>query len=480
MAGQDHRGLYVNGQEVDSVSGDTFTTSNPATEAALETIALSGPGDVDLAVDAARASLDGPWHRTSPRERGERLLELARLLEERAEELARLETADTGKPLSRSRREMGSTVRYFRYYAGAADKIHGEQIPLGPDYVDFTVRDPLGVTAHIVPWNAPLNMVARSVAPALASGCTAVVKPALETPLTALELGWLMRQAGLPDGVYNAVPGAGPEVGGALTRHPGVDGITFTGSVATGREIMRNAAQHIRPVVLELGGKSPSMVLSDASLPVAADEIVKGIYSNSGQFCNASSRVLVDESVKSELVRLLVERAEALSVGPGDRDPDMGPLISQQQLDRVLGYIDAGRTEGGTVLTGGQRPAGFERGHFVAPTIIDDIDLSARVSQEEVFGPVLTVHSFGDQSEAVELANAVPYGLAAGVFTNDLDRAMKLAMSVKAGQVYVNEYFAGDEETPFGGYKQSGFGREKGLEAIRNYTQVKNVAIRLR
>lgn len=479
MNAHNHRGLYVDGQESDSLSGQTFTTYDPATEMPLATIAQAGPRDVDVAVEAAQRSLDGSWYDTRPAERGRLLFRLADAVEGRADELARLETADTGKPLSRSRGELRSTVRYFRYYAGAADKIHGEQIPLGPDYVDFTVREPLGVTAHIVPWNAPLNMVARSVAPALASGCTAVVKPAMETPLTALELGPMLRDVGFPDGVYNALPGPGAEVGGYLSRHSGVDGITFTGSVETGREVMRNAAEHIRPVVLELGGKSPSVILDDADLQVAADEIVKGIYSNSGQFCNASSRVLVDESIKAEMLQLLVQRAETLTLGPGDQDPDMGPLVSREQFDRVVGYIEAGRAEGARIVAGGGRPHGREQGHFVSPTIVDGVEPGSRISQEEIFGPVLTVHSFETQAEALKLANNVPYGLAAGIFTSDLDRAMKAAMSIKAGQIYVNEYFAGDEETPFGGYKQSGFGREKGLEAIRNYTQLKNVAIRL-
>ena len=375
---------------------------------------------------------------------------------------------------------MASTARYFRYYAGAADKIHGEQIPLGPNYIDFTLREPVGVTAHIVPWNAPLNMVARSVAPALACGCTAVVKPAMETPLTAVRLGHLLREVGFPDGVYNVVQGPGPEVGGHLAGHPAIGSITFTGSVATGRTVMRAAAEHIRPVVLELGGKSPSIVLADADLDVAADEIAKGIYRNTGQFCNASSRVVVDRSTKDELLDRIVARTRKLTVGPGAQDPDVGPLISIRQLDRVLGYIDAGRDEGARVVLGGGRADGFERGYFVAPTILDRVDPDARVAQEEIFGPVVTIHPVASESEALAVANNVAYGLAAGIFTRDIDRALRLATQVQAGQIYINEYFAGGEETPFGGYKQSGFGREKGLEALRNYTQVKNIAIRLR
>jgi aldehyde dehydrogenase (NAD+) len=475
----DVRGLFIDGQEVASVAAGTFEAVDPSTEETVARVALGTAHDVDRAVDAARLAMRGAWHRMPPKERGQLLYELGALVERELEDLARLETLDTGKPLSRSRREMRSTVRYFRYYAGAADKIHGEQIPLGPDYIDFTVREPIGVTAHIVPWNAPLNMVARSVAPALAAGCTAVVKPALETPLTALRLGELCNRVGLPAGVYNVVPGPGPEVGGHLVRHAGIGSITFTGSVDTGREVMRAAAEHVRPVVLELGGKSPAVVLPDADLDLAADEIAKGIYSNTGQFCNASSRVIADRRIRSDLVDRLAERSGRIRVGPGVDDPDMGPLISGRQLDRVLTYIHGGLTEGARLVTGGGRVPGLTRGFFVSPTVLDDVSPAARLAQEEVFGPVLTIHPVDDAGEAVDLANNVAYGLAAGIFTRDLDHALRLATQIEAGQIYVNEYFAGGEETPFGGFKQSGFGREKGLEALRNYTQVKNVAIRM-
>lgn len=472
-------GLYMDGEETPSASGETFLTVDPATEEGIARVALAGRDDVDRAVDAAERCLAGPWRLTTPRRRVELLSALALAVEHEQDELARLETRDSGKPLWQARREITSSARYFRYYAGAADKIHGEQIPLGPDYVDFTVREPVGVTAHIVPWNAPLNMVARSVAPALACGCTAVVKPAMETPLTAARLGHLIRAVGFPDGVYNAVPGPGPEVGAHLARHPRIGSVTFTGSVTTGRLVMQAASEHIRPVVLELGGKSPSIVLADADLDVAADEIVKGIYRNTGQFCNASSRVVVDQSTKDELVDRLASRTRDVTVGPGVQDPDVGPLISARQRDRVLAYIDAGRDDGARVVIGGGRVAELERGYFVAPTILDRVAPDARVAQEEIFGPVVSIHPFARESGALAIANNVPYGLAAGIFTRDIDRALRLAMGVQAGQIYINEYFAGGEETPFGGYKQSGFGREKGLEALRNYTQVKNIAIRL-
>jgi aldehyde dehydrogenase (NAD+) len=472
-------GLYIDGNESPSATGASFATEDPATGEAIARVARAGRVDVDRAVDAAERCLSGPWRETPPRRRVELLASLAGIIEDERDDLARTEMRDSGKPLWQARREVTSSARYFRYYAGAADKIHGEQIPLGPDHVDFTIREPVGVTAHIVPWNAPLNMVARSVAPALACGCTVVVKPAMETPLTAIRLGHLMRAAGVPDGAYNAVPGPGPEVGAYLAGHPRIGSITFTGSVATGRLVMRAASAHIRPVVLELGGKSPSIVLADADLDVAADEIVKGIYRNSGQFCNASSRVVVDRAVEDELLDRLVTRTQRITVGPGEQDPDVGPLVSARQLDRVLGYISAGRDEGARVVVGGGRIAELDRGHFVAPTILDRVAPSARVAQEEIFGPVMSIHPFAQESEALAIANDVTYGLAAGIFTRNIDRALRLATRLQAGQIYVNEYFAGGEETPFGGYKQSGFGREKGLEALRNYTQVKNIAIRI-
>jgi aldehyde dehydrogenase (NAD+) len=472
-------GLYIDGNESAGATGESFVTEDPATGEAIARVARAGRADVDRAIDAAEWCLSGPWREAPPRRRVELLSTLADLIEDEQDDLARTEMRDSGKPLWQARREVASSARYFRYYAGAADKIHGEQIPLGPEYVDFTIREPVGVTAHIVPWNAPFNMVARSVAPALACGCTVVVKPAMETPLTAIRLGHLMRMAGFPDGAYNAVPGPGPEVGAYLARLPRVGSITFTGSVATGRLVMRAASEHVRPVVLELGGKSPSIVLADADLDVAADEIVKGIYRNSGQFCNASSRVVVDRAVEGDLLDRLVSLTRRVTVGPGEQDPDIGPLVSARQLDRVLGYIAAGRDEGARVVVGGGRIAELERGHFVAPTILDQVAPTARVAQEEIFGPVMSIHSFAQESEALAIANDVAYGLAAGIFTRDIDRALRLATRVQAGQIYVNEYFAGGEETPFGGYKQSGFGREKGLEALRNYTQVKNIAIRI-
>ncbi|NDJ36109.1 MAG: aldehyde dehydrogenase family protein [Chloroflexi bacterium] len=472
--------LYINGQWTPSASGQTFETVDPATEEPIATVARGTAEDINQAVEAARAPFAGGWWRTKPPAPARLLYDMARAIERHAGELAELETRDSGKPLNRSLAEVRSSARYFEFYAGAADKLFGTQIPLGPDYIDFTIREPMGVTAHIVPWNMPLNMVARSVAPALAAGNTCVVKPAEQTPLTALRLADLFAEVGFPPGVYNVVTGFGEEAGGPLASHPGIDSMTFTGSVETGRRIMRAAAEHIKPVVLELGGKSPHIIFADADMEIAVAEATKAITANCGQVCSAGSRLVIDNAVREPFLEQLTARMEALSVGPGMDNPDMGPLVSAEHYQRVNGYIALGQEEGAQVITGGGRPAGLERGFFVAPTVFDQARPDMRIAQEEIFGPVLSVLGFSDEEEALEIANGVAYGLVAGIFTNDINRALRLAGRIKAGQIYVNEYYAGGEETPFGGYKQSGFGREKGLEALQSYTQVKNVAIRIR
>ncbi len=471
---------YINGEWVAAANGTTFATVDPATEEVIGLVARGTAVDINEAVTAARAAFEGVWWQTKPKERARLLFDLARAIEAAADTLAELETRDSGKPLPLSKKEVLSTARYFEFYAGAADKFYGDSIPLGPDYVDFTLREPMGVTAHIVPWNMPLNMVGRSVAPALAMGNTAVVKPAEQTPLTALKLAELMEQVGLPAGVYNVVTGFGQEAGAPLAEHPDIDSITFTGSVPTGRRIMQAAAKHIKPVVLELGGKSPHIIFADADLETAVVEASKGIFANCGQICSAGSRLVIDGRVKEAFLDKLIQRAQQIRVGPGLESPDMGPLVSREQYERVLNYIRVGQNEGAQLLTGGGRPDHLERGYFVAPTLFDNVSPQATIAQEEIFGPVLSVLTFHDEEEALAIANGVQYGLVAGIFTNDLNRALRLATRIRAGQIYVNEYFAGGEETPFGGYKQSGFGREKGIDALYNYTQVKNVAIRLR
>ena len=376
------------------------------------------------------------------------------------------------------RGEVSGCVAYFDYYAGTANKIHGEPVPLGPDYLNYTIREPLGVTAHIVPWNMPLSMVCRSLAPALAAGNTAVVKPAEQTPLTALKFAEIFLDLGFPQGVYNVVTGFGDEAGRALSEHPGIGSITFTGSVETGRDIIRASAEHVKPVVLELGGKSPQVIFADTDLDLAATEVAKGIYSNTGQYCDAGSRLVVEEGAREPLLERLLEHSRRIKLGEGMDDPDMGPLVSAEHLERVLGYIASGRQEGANMLIGG-RAEEFERGYFVLPTVFDDVEGKMRIAREEIFGPVLSVLPFSDEAEAAEIANDSSYGLAAGIFTRDIDRALRFARDIEAGYVMINEYFTGGMGSPFGGYKQSGIGREKGLVALDNYTQTKNVVVKV-
>lgn len=470
--------LFIAGRWAPARSGATFATVDPATEEPLTSVARGEAADIDDAVAAARAAADGPLRRMTPARRAALLSQLARLVESRTQELTRLEVRDTGKPLSLARGEIAGCVRYLDYYAGAADKIHGETLPLGPDYLDYTIREPVGVTAHITPWNAPLSLLCRSIAPALAAGNSVVVKPAELAPLTALAFAGLVELSDWPEGTVNVVTGFGAEAGAALAAHPQIDALTFTGSLPTGQKVLRAAAAHVTPVLVELGGKSPQIVFEDADLDLAAAEIAKGIYSNAGQYCDAGSRLLVHASVHRPLLERLAARTKQLRLGPGAEDPDLGPLISGTQRERVLDYIDSGRQEGAQVLT----PVALDqpRGFFVAPTILDGVAPQMRVAREEIFGPVLAVLPFRDDAEAAELADATDYGLAAGIYTRDLDRALGFARDVRAGYVTVNEYFAGGVETPFGGTKNSGFGRERGLAALDNYTRLKSVVVRIR
>ena len=472
-----HDQLFISGEWTPARSGQTFEAIDPSTEEVLAGVARGDARDVDAAVRAAREAF-GQWRRVTPAERGRLLYGVARELEARVDEFAELETLDTGKPLGHARGEISGCIAYLDYYAGAADKIHGETVPLGPDYLNYTVREPLGVTAHIVPWNMPLSMVCRSLAPALAAGNTAVVKPAEQTPLTALLFAEVFLKLGYPPGVYNVVPGFGHEAGKALSEHPDIDSITFTGSVETGRNILRAAAEHVKPVVLELGGKSPQIIFADTDLDLAAGEVAKGIYSNSGQYCDAGSRLLVEEEARQPLMEKLLEHSRQIRLGSGMDDPDMGPLVSAEHLERVLGYIDTGQREGANMLIGG-RAEEFGRGYFVSPTVFDEVESKMRIAQEEIFGPVLSVLSFSGDDEAATIANDSSYGLAAGIFTRDIDRALRFADEIQAGYVMINEYFTGGMGSPFGGYKQSGIGREKGLVALDNYTQIKNVVVKV-
>ena len=377
--------LFIANEWMPAKSGETFDAIDPSTEQVLTPVARGYADDIDDAVAAAREAFRA-WRRVTPQERGRMLYRVARSLEERIDEFAELETLDTGKPLAHARGEISGCIGYLDYYAGAADKIHGETVPLGPDYLNYTVREPLGVTAHIVPWNVPLGMVCRSLAPALAAGNTAVIKPAEQTPLTALKFAEIFLDLNFPPGVYNVVPGFGHDAGKALSEHSGIDSITFTGSVETGRAILHAAAEHVKPVVLELGGKSPQIIFADTDLDLAAGEISKGIYSNTGQYCDAGSRLVVEESVRGPLLEKVLEHSRQIKLGEGLDDPDMGPLVSAEHLERVLGYIETGREEGANMLIGG-RAEEFERGYFVSPTVFDGVESDMRIAQEEIFGP---------------------------------------------------------------------------------------------
>ena len=476
-------GMLIDGDWVGSAAREVITSIDPANREPVAEVPRGKAADIDRAVEAARQAFEASeWSEMVPAERGRILLRLAGRIREKQEEVARLETLDSGKPISQSRVDVEVAARYCEYFAGVADKILGETIPVRPDILDYTLREPFGVTAHIVPWNYPIQIAARGVAPALAAGNTAVLKPAEDTPVTAIKLAEMAQEAGLPDGVLNVVTGYGKEAGAALVSHPGIDHVTFTGSVPTGIGVMKAAAENVKPVTLELGGKSPNIVFGDADLDEALTWVVRSIVQNAGQTCSAGSRLVVERSIHDEFVSRVVEKMESLTIGPGMEDPDLGPIVSEKQLRRILGYIEVARTDGGTILTGGGRPRvdDLPDGFFFEPTVLDDLTPEHRLAREEIFGPVLTVLSFETVDEAVKIANSTEYGLIAGIWTNDINKAHWVASRVRAGQIFVNNYGAGGGiEMPFGGYGKSGFGREKGLESLKGYTQLKNVAVKL-
>ncbi|MCC6303954.1 MAG: aldehyde dehydrogenase family protein [Rhodobacteraceae bacterium] len=474
--------MVIGGQRLEASNGARLTTEDPATGRVIGSFPAATADDVGRAVENSRAALKGDWRRMTPAARGRVLVRAAAILRREADRLARIETLDSGKPLREAKADLETSAGYFEYYGGFADKLEGTSIPLGPDYMSFTLHEPVGVTAHVIPWNFPLTTTARGVAPALAAGCTAVVKPAALTTLTSLLLADVLDEAGLPAGVYNVVPGRGSEAGAALVAHPDVAHVTFTGSVATGQGIMRTAADHVASVTLELGGKSPVAVLADADLGAAVEGTLKAIYMNAGQVCSAGSRLVVERKVHAAMMERLVPRVAAMEAGHGLDDAAIGPMVSAEQVQIVADYVeDARRANSLEILVGGRRlaPAGLERGHFYAPTIIDDAPRSARVVQEEIFGPVLTVQIVDSPEEAIAVANDSPFGLCAGIYTRDIARAMAFARDVDAGQVFINQYFAGGISTPFGGTKMSGFGREKGLAALASYYRVKCITTRL-
>jgi acyl-CoA reductase-like NAD-dependent aldehyde dehydrogenase len=474
--------LVIGGKRIEASDGQRIETSDPATGRVIGSFPAATADDVGRAVENSRAALKGDWRAMTPTARGRVLARAAAILRREADRMARIETLDSGKPLREARADIETSASYFEYYAGFADKLQGDSIPLGPDYMSFTLHEPVGVTAHIIPWNFPLTTTARGVAPALAAGCTAVVKPAALTSLTSILLADILDEAGLPAGVYNVVSGHGREAGSALVAHPGIAHVTFTGSVATGIGIMKSAAKHVASVTLELGGKSPLVVLADADLDAAVEGTLKAIYLNAGQVCSAGSRLVIDRKVHAAMMERLVPRVEAMTPGHGLDDPAIGPLVSAGQVRIVADFVDEARKVNSLkVVAGGRRlePAGLENGHFYAPTIIDDAPPDARVVQEEIFGPVLTVQIVDSPEEAIVVANGTEFGLCAGIYTRDISRAMAFARDVDAGQVFINQYFAGGVPTPFGGTKMSGFGREKGLAALSSYYRVKCITTRL-
>jgi aldehyde dehydrogenase (NAD+) len=467
--------LLIDGKQVDAASGSSFETLNPATGEVIARVAEAGPADIDEAVRAARNAVDGPWGQLRPADRGRLLFQLADLIAASEDELVQLESLDSGKPVSAIRRQdLPAVVDTLRYYAGMADKINGQVIPARTDAFTYTLRESLGVVGAIIPWNFPLMIGMWKIAPALACGCTVVLKPAEITPLTALRIGELALEAGLPAGALNVVPGFGKVAGQALVDHPDVDKITFTGSPAVGRQILQSAAGNLKRVTLELGGKSANIIFPDADLDAAVRAAGSGIFFNAGQVCSAGSRILAHESIYDEVVERLATRARAVRIGdPGDAATSMGPLVSEVQMQRVLDYIDVGRREGASIMAGGGRCG--DVGYFVEPTVFANVEHEMRISQEEIFGPVAAVIKFHDDVDALRIANGTVYGLAAGVWTNDIGRGHRFTRGLRAGTVWVNTYGPTDIRLPWGGARDSGFGREHGEAAIENFTEPKVV-----
>jgi aldehyde dehydrogenase (NAD+) len=471
---------FVGGKWLPAASGKTFETINPATEEVITQVAEGDSTDVDLAVDAAREALEhGPWSKMDARDRGRLLHKLADLIEEESEELASLEVLDNGKPIREARTgDVPLVLDCLRYYAGYADKIHGQTIPVRGQYFTYTRREPVGVVGQIIPWNFPMLMVAWKWGPALAAGCTIVMKPAEQTPLTCLRLARLAQKAGIPDGVINVIPGYGPTAGAAIVRHKGVDKVAFTGEYKTAQIIMRDAAPTLKRLTFELGGKSPNIVFADADLEAAAIGSHFGLYLNQGQCCCAGSRLFVEEKVHDKFVDKLVAMNKGRKLGdPFDPETEQGPQVDQAQFDKILSYIDQGKKEGAACLTGGERHG--TRGYFVKPTIFAGVNDEMKIAQDEIFGPVLSVLKFKNLDEIIERANNTYYGLAAAVWTRDIAKAHKLAAKIKAGTIWINCYDVFDAAAPFGGFKMSGLGRELGEKGLEAYTETKTVTVSL-
>lgn len=476
-----NRKMFIGGQWVDSVSGKTFETINPATGDTICQVAEGDKADVDLAVQSARKALTSKhWARLSAAQRGRLIYKLADLIEDNTKELAALETLDNGKPIRDSLNvDIPGVAAVYRYFAGWADKIHGKTIPVNGPYMAYTRHEPVGVVGQIIPWNFPALMQSWKWGPALACGCTVILKPAEQTPLTALRIAELAQEAGFPDGVINVVPGFGPTAGAAIAAHPDINKVAFTGSTAVGQQIMKTAADtNLKRVTLELGGKSPNIIFADADIETAAKFAYFALFFNMGQCCCAGSRLFVEDKVYDQVLEILVDRAKKQRIGdPFDQSTTQGPQVSEKQYNTILGYIDRGKKEGANCVTGGNKVD--RAGYFIEPTIFDNVKDEMTIAREEIFGPVLTVMKFSDVDEAIQRANNTNYGLAAALWTRDLNKANRVSAELKAGTVWINCFDVFDAAIPFGGFKMSGLGREMGEYALSNYTEVKAVVTAL-
>jgi betaine-aldehyde dehydrogenase len=474
-----HR-MYINGQRVESQRGAWFPVYDPSTEEIIAEVPDADAADIDRAVEAAVAAFEsGPWPQTTAQDRGRLLFNMAGRIRAHAPHLAELESRNCGKPIVEAEYDINDTATCFEYYGGMATKVLGHVNPVPDNALSLALREPVGVAGQIVPWNYPLLMAAWKLAPALAAGCTCVLKPAEQTPLTALEIAGWFAEAGFPPGVVNVVPGFGESAGAPLVAHPGVDKIAFTGSAAVGKLIMKSAADTVKRVTLELGGKSPNIFFADADFEAAIDGALFGVFINQGEVCSAGSRILVEKPIYHKFVEAMVEKSKRIRLGPPlDRETKMGPLVSREQYDRVRQYQELGKSEARLVAGGGRAP-GEAKGYYVEPTIFADVDNSARIARDEIFGPVAAVIPFDGEADAIRIANDTPYGLAAAVWSRDIFRAFRIVKALRAGIVWVNHMQPTHVEAPWGGYKQSGFGRELGPWGIEEYLETKQVYINL-